>query len=231
MGCGPQSGTAVGNGKTVSLNLSGYEKTGATTQALTLASGIEIEAVYMAIDRVRLVPGEDCDGDDEIDLDGPFVAELTEGGIIGDVPSFATDEAAFCSVRVGYHRVEADKAPAGTPAEMIDLSLHVRGTLTDGTGFTVSSQRNDRFELDAREGTFALPAGGNLLFLAYEIGSWIDALGLSTLGPGPIVIDEDENSDALKAFEDAVEASALLFRDDDDDGQLGPDERVAPLAQ
>lgn len=60
------------------------------------------------------------------------------------------------------------------------------------------------------------------LLVAYELGGWIEALGLDTLAGPSIVIDEDQNADRLDAFEEAVKRSAELY--DDDDGELDPDD-------
>jgi hypothetical protein len=222
-GCGPQGGTDVGNGRTVKLELRGYEQPPLTgAQSITTQDGVFIEAVWVAIDRIRFVPAANCEeAETEIDIDGPFVADLVGQGVIGGGPMFAVGSDTFCELKVGFHTL--DTAVSGAPAELADRSIFVRGQRADGESFTVQSRLNERLELESKDATgFALPAGANPLLLAYEVGSWVQALDLDSLGVGPIVIDEDNNSDRLEPFEDAVKDSMRLFRDGDGDGDLDP---------
>ncbi|HHH27277.1 MAG TPA: hypothetical protein ENK57_02860 [Polyangiaceae bacterium] len=227
VGCGPQGGTDVGNGATVKLQLQAYEDPALTgTQSITTSSGVRVDAAWVAVDRIRFVPSTDCEeSETEIDVEGPFVADLVGAGVLGGPPRFPVTGDDFCELKVGFRELESGTEPAGTPPALVGLSMRVEGERADGTPFVVSSKMNDRLELEAKDGVpFTLPAGDNPLFIAFEIGSWINALALDGLGPGPLVIDANENSDRLAAFENAVEASIRLLRDADEDGELDLDE-------
>lgn len=236
--CGPEAGTAVGNGRSVSFELQGYEPTSLTdTQSITLPSGTRIDTLFMVVERLRLRPGTECeDGDDESDddesdVDGPLVADLLEGGVLGGAPSFTTEQGAFCRFRLTFHKLDISEAPAGTPPELSDLSIRMTGARSDDTSFTVESDFGDTFELDAKDGSFSLPPGDHPLLLGYELSSWITALDLDGLSADPIVISDDENKDRLDNFEDAVKASARLFRDDNGDGKLSLSESGNALTE
>jgi hypothetical protein len=229
-GCGPQGGTDVGNGRTVKLQLQAYEDPAFTSaQSITTASGVRIDAAWIAVDRLRFVPATDCEeATTEIDVEGPFVADLVGIGVLGGGPRFDVVSDTFCELRVGFHKLEPGTEPMGSPPALSDHSIVVEGVRTDGADFTVISDLNERIELEsADEAGFTLPPGESPLFLAYEIASWVDALGLDALGAGPIIVDESTNADRLEPFEDAVKESARLFRDADEDGALEADEVAA----
>lgn len=52
----------------------------------------------------------------------------------------------------------------------------------------------------------------------------IAALHLGSLGPAPIVVDDENNRARLQAFEAAVETSGAPLRDKNQDRSLSPDE-------
>jgi len=228
--CGPEAGTAVGNGRTISFELQGYEDTSSTaTQSITLSSGTRLDTVYMVVERLRLVPGTDCgaeedDNDDESDIDGPFVANLLEGGVLDGAPGFTTESESFCRFRLKFKELDIAEAPAETPAELADQSIRITGTRSDGIAFTVESAVSDTFKLDATGGSFKLQPGEHPFIVGYELSAWVSALALDTLNSDPIVINSRQNSDRLDVFEDAVKASARLFRDQNGDGELSATE-------
>lgn len=226
-GCGPQGGTDVGNGRTVTLQLQAYEEAAfAGSQSITTSGGTRIDAAWVAVDRLRFVPATDCEeAETEIDVEGPLVADLIGVGVLGGAPQFPVAADTFCEVRVGFHELEAGTEPASAPPELVGRSIRLEGAREDGTPFTVSSKLSERLELEASDdGGFSLPMGGNPLFIAFEIGRWVDALDLATLGPDPIVVDEDDNPDRLAAFDDAVKDSIRLLRDGDEDGEIDAEE-------
>lgn len=220
------TGTDVGNGRSVvELQSFGYEANAVTTRSLVLGSGTRIDQALVAIERVRLSPGTDCkEGPkSEIDAEGPFVSDLVGVGFLATPPRFEVDAGSYCALELGFHKLDA-VGTTGAPAELVGLSMLVRGVRADGVAFEIRSERSEEFELGAKGGAFALGEGVQPLILAYELSSWIDAAGLDTVAGDPIVISADENADRLDAFEEAVKESARLFRDRDRDGQLGDDE-------
>lgn len=220
------TGTDVGNGRSVvELQSFGYEATAVTTRSLVLGSGTRIDQALVAIERVRLSPGTDCEEGptSEIDAEGPFVSDLVGVGFLATPPRFEVDTGSYCAFELGLHKLDA-VGTTGAPAELVGLSVLVRGVRADGVSFEIRSERGEEFKLRATGGAFSLAEGEQPLILAYELSSWIDALDLDSLSGDPIVVSPDENSERLDAFEQAVEASARLFEDRDRDGRLGDDE-------
>lgn len=223
--CGPKAGTDVGNGASVSLDLRAYQAPpSAKPQSLTLADGVRIDELWMVVDQIRLRPGSSCSGNDsDVDVEGPLVADLLEGGVLGGPAAFPVQAGPFCELRVGFHKLEG-APPVGAPADLQGRSLLIRGARADGVPFLVQSELGDRFELKAKGGAFSLPEGRSPLFLAYELDAWMSALDLASIPGASVVVSKDENKDRLDAFELAVKQSARLFRDQDDDGALSPAE-------
>lgn len=224
--CGPCSGTDVGNGRTtVELQVEGYEAVAAGTQAMTLTSGARIDELYLVISKVRLQPGTSCDGEDDtaIDVEGPLVADLVGDRFVDGPVTFDTIASNFCGLRFSFQRLES-APPAGVPAALDGLSMLVTGERSDGVPFTIRSELAEQVELGSQGNPFPLDEGESILFLSYELSSWIDAAALDGLDGNPIVIDKDNNQDRLEAFEEAVKESSQLFEDRDGDGELGEGE-------
>lgn len=227
------SGTDVGNGRT-RLNLRGYElPPGSSAQSLTLANGTRIDSLHVAIERVRLQPGNACENDDaQIDLDRVLVADLVGVGALNppEQREWQTVGNTFCELRIDFHKLESGEAvPAGTPPELVDRTIRMVGVRQDGVPFLVESDMGERLELEAKNGTFTLPEAESFIILAFELSSWLNALDLGSLGSGPITVNKDVNQDRLELFEAAVRNSMRLFRDGDGNDDLSPDETTPGL--
>lgn len=220
---GPKSGTVVGNGAQVQVNLSSYDER-VTTKSLDLEDGGTIDELLVAVRRIRFTPGTSCEDveDEADDIAGPIVADLVNPGAVSGGTTGEIVAGPFCRLRIEFH-VAGD---GEVPPDLAGASILVRGRRADGASYTVRSRLGDRFELDAEDEPFQVPEGPSSLHLAFAIGASMNALDLDTLGPAPITIDDDENSDRLAAFEDAMKDAARLFRDDDGDGLLSPDEHA-----
>lgn len=213
----------VGNGADVQIHMSGYDERGSDT-SLALADGVIIEELLVAVRRIRFTPGSACEEveDEQVDLEGPFTADLAGDGVLGTTPVFTAAAGSFCRVRLEYH-VAGD---GQVPADLAGASIFVRGTRADGVPFTVRSRVGDRVEIESDDGGFTLPAGTHPLHLAFAVGGPVAALSLDSLGAGPITIDDDENADQLDRFEEEMVEAIRLFRDADGDGRLSIEERA-----
>ncbi len=224
--CGPRGGTDVGNGATVTFDLSGYEKAqGTGQQALILSSGVQIDEVWVAVERFQLVGGPACDDDSgtETTFEGPIIANLLDDDP-GMTSPIAITPGDYCRLRLELHEVAADELPVGAPPALAGAALLMRGRRSDGTTFEVRSRQNVEFRLDAQGDAPIVLRGDSPLIVGFELGSLVEALSLPSLPAGPIVIDESQNVDRLNDLNRALRKAATLFRDDDDDGKLSPDE-------
>lgn len=228
-GCG---GTDVGNGRSIKLELQGYEDPAFTqSQSLTLESGVHIESLFVSVDRISFEPavnGSCADRPEleDVDLPGPVVANLVGEGVLGGAPVLSDQDAALCEFEFRYQPLELADAPEGTPAALDGLSLRMTGERADGSAFVVESRLGEELELEARDGVpFGVEEGNNAMLLSFELSTWVEALALDGL-TGPVLINEDENQDRLERFEEAVKRSARLLRDVDGDGDVDIDERA-----
>jgi hypothetical protein len=232
--CGPRGGTDVGNGATVSFDLSGYEAktpidttdaTGSQKQAITLTTGDTVDEVWIAVERFQLQPGATCSGADTTatTYDGPLIVNLLDGNPMAS-DKIAIQSGSYCRLRLELHEVDATELPAGAPQELAGASLLMRGHRADGVPFTVRSRQHVEFRLDAGSGGAFVLEGDNPLIVGFELGSMVRALDLGPLGTLPIVIDDKTNVDRLNGLDKALRSAATLFRDEDEDGELGEDE-------
>jgi hypothetical protein len=230
LSCGPRGGPDVGNGATVSFDLSGYEApvpTGTASpgqQAIVLRSGVHVDEVWVAVEKFHLVEATVCDdgADEETDFEGPIIANLVDQ-TPGTSSPVAIVPGSYCRLELELHEVAADELPAGAPAELAGAALFIRGTRSDGRPFTVRSKQKVDFRLEASDAPIPI-SGDNPLIVGIELGAMMTALDLGTLTDDPIVIDETTNPDRLAALEQALREAARLFRDDDDDGTLSDTE-------
>lgn len=227
--CGPRSGTDVGNGATASVDLHAYKKApAAKAQSLSLASGARVDGAWMSLAALRLLPGASCGPatDAPVHVPGPFVADLLGDGVLGGAASFALAPGVFCGMRAEFAPLSAASLPAGAPAELGDASVAVWGARADGVPFLVRSNMSDPMDLRALGAAFAVAAGSNPYWLAYDVEPWIGALGLETLSGATLLVDATTNADRLAPFELAVKTSARLFRDANQDGQFTDDDHA-----
>ena len=227
---GPQDGTDVGNGFT-SLEARGYDALGGAPRGLDLDGGVRVDELWVSLDRLRFRPSTDCSGlDERVDLEGPFVAELIEGGFADGPVTLELAPGPFCGFRTEFRKLTEADAPASAPPELVGASVFARGTTADGLPFAVTSRQTQNVQLGARDGSFELGANESLV-LAVDVGRWLSALRLDqppTGKPeGPIVIDDQQNADELREFEQSAASSAKLYRDADGDHALGAEERAA----
>lgn len=226
---GPQSGTDVGNGATVALNLQGWvDPNRPQKQSLTLSDGARVDELYLVVVDARLQPGASCaSSDQEVDVKGPLVADLLGGGIVSGRVTFPVTPGPFCRFHLAFAKLEKDQVPPGTPPALVGSSILMRGARADGVPFEVLADFGDEIELEAKNGSFVLPKGTSALILGFEIGSWMDALDLGTLAGNPIVVSPDVNKDRLDALHEVVKTSERLFKDQDDDGKLSAAEEAS----
>ncbi|HVY46800.1 MAG TPA: hypothetical protein VHB21_13025 [Minicystis sp.] len=221
-GCpGPKSGTDVGNGATVSVKLRAFEPPAARAQALALADGARIDALYMVVENLVLSP---CDGGDDLGVDGPVVADLLTGRVVAGTSSFDVASGAYCGFKLTFAKLDPEHVPAGTPPGLADRSILVQGRRADGVPFVVASPLGVEVELAPTRSSFTISRGEDPLFLAFDVTPWMAALDLAGSTADPILVDDQHDTQRLEAFDAAVTLSAHLFRDENADGELSPGE-------
>jgi hypothetical protein len=217
----------VGNGATVTFDARAFErKPKAQERSLVLESGDRVDELWVVVEKFRLGRTGACEGDadvEDIAAEGPFVAEILEGGILGALPTAEVAPGAYCRLRLDLHELREDEIPAGAPADLAGYAVLVRGARADGVPFVVRSKQGVEFRLDAKSESFEVSDGVPFL-LGVELGALIDSLELATLEGPSIVIDPESNEQALSNFRDALRESMRLFEDRDGDGALSETE-------
>jgi hypothetical protein len=194
-------------------------------EATALASGADVDQIWVSTAKFRLTPGLDCTSPDpKIDVPGPAFADLVGPGFVGSEPTFQTNVGAFCKLQFEFARAEKGALPASAPPELDDASLFLRGHRADGVVFTVRSRSTHAVRLDASDGSFFLDATDGALIVGFDVSQAVAALQLDQFGEDPIVFDENSHAEQLEAFEDALRTGSKLFKDDDEDGKLSDQE-------
>ncbi len=198
VGCDPGGqGTDSGNAFQAALTVAG--EGALVTGARDVAS---ITSAELYLTEVELKPCADGGEDEEIDYEGEYTADLLGGTSLGAV-DLGIDS--VCSVET-----EADP-PSGP-------TIRIEGTSTGGSPFLIQSEETWEWEIESE---VALQQDVlNQLFLLFDLDQWLDGVDpdLGTPGgDGVILIDHDNNSDLLDAFEENVELTGSLEEDDDGD--------------
>lgn len=227
--CRATTGTDVGNGVVISLDMTGYEAPPAAgAKAIQLSSGVMVDELWVVTSRFRFHQGSDCSVDEnEVDVLGPLVADLAGRGFVGGPRDINRKSGSYCRLKLEFAPIQAKDIPAGAPMDLADASILMRGRRSDGTPFVVRSRLGGELKLDPKSATFDIPQGQESLIIGFEIGAMTKALALDTLKGNPILVDDANNKAALQDFEAAVKAAGGLYRDGNDDGALEPAERAS----
>lgn len=232
----PTGGTDIGNGiVAVQLDLQGYDGR-AVPRRLDMVTGDRIDEAMIAIERLRLEPGDACADEAEEekeaeeredDVVGPILADLAGEGVQGGPLGFDVAASSFCELRLDLHASD----------QLDGAAVRLRGARADGVPFVVHSEEEGELSLRSRGEPFSLMAGDAAVLLAFDLGAWVEAIDLGSLEPGPdgvIRIAEDSGDDevqaALQRFDDAVRASVRVVRDGDGDAVLDAEEQDETLA-
>jgi hypothetical protein len=237
LSCGPKGGTDVGNGATptVSFNLRAVEDGEGSSLAhvVKLKNGVEIDAVWIAVEHFELRAGEDCGGEvgDNVTYEGRAIANLLTAGVAGDRPVFDVAPGPYCRLRLKLHKVKSNDVPADAPAALAGNSILISGRRADGVPFTVASKQNVNFRLDASDGFFDIE-GDQPFILAFSLVSMIDSLDLDSFdGTTPIVIDDASEPQVVNDFDRALREAVTLHRDNNADGALSAEEGSTRVAE
>ena len=163
-----------------------------------------------------------------------MLAELVSRRTIGLDSVLSLPRTRYCGLDVGLSRAGGG---AGVPS-LEGHSVLVRGRRDDGVRFLIRTRRRALVTLIARDPKGLSFAGSRArLFLAVDLGRWMDGIDLSSLVPGRgrngiIRIDERSHRELLQRFEDNLQAGFALCREEDDDSipsprECAPDHRLA----
>lgn len=200
----------------------------------TSTPATRIDAVWLGIRDVRLRRIGACSRPAPHALaDGSFTAELVSARLDGLPGALATDAGRYCSLALGFRRVDNDVT--GMPDALRGATILIQGRRADGTPFVLRSRRvlAPRLRSLDRQG-IALTDPLTALIISVDLARWFKEVDLSLAEPGepgaPIRIDESNNRALLERFHQNLRPGFALFLDRDRDGALDADERAAPVA-
>ena len=207
--------TDVGNPQIeTEIEVNGYESD--APDALTLDNGLEVDSVFVKLNRFHLDRSQDCD-DTAADFQGVVLVDVLNGTSSAPV-RIDKDAGEFCRLRLQFTTDAVD----GQPSELVDNSIVVIGRRLDDSPFLVTAPLTDELSLT---GTFTLDEGSHLLQVGFFLNEWLDD---DLLGDNATLNPEHP---AYETFRSNVSTSARLFHDANRDGQLDSDEIAVSIAQ
>lgn len=230
-----QHSTGANDAAAVELAIAGYSSSSSVALGGASTAGqVQIEHAYLSVRDLRFRPADGCDQAGRATVvTGPLLAELVGRHSTGLDGPLSLPRTRHCRVDVRLLR-----ADGGTGvASLEDHTVLLRGRRDDGVAIMIRSRRRDLIQLIARPPNgFAVPARARL-FLAVDLGRWMDGIDLSTLVPGRgrkgiIRIDERSHRELLRRFESNLASGLALCLDEDDDSipsprECSPDRRLA----
>ncbi len=230
-------GTDVGNPQDepeedaeVELHFSGYEQT--TSNALVLEERTRIDSAWIVLDEFQFQQSSNCGEDGERNVTEPLVIDLLAGEPTYEPPFFIKQVGEYCRLDIGFARVGADQLPRSAPERLADHAIVVEGERADGVAFSIQGDFDDRLHLTGALQSFELEEGRQSLIVGFALNAWIDEGELGDIeDEDPIVIDSANHRELLDDFYKEVKRSAGLFRDENDNAKLDPDEQRDSMAE
>jgi hypothetical protein len=137
--------------------------------------------------------------------------------------AFETGVSDYCAIRL-----LVTPSSEAEPAELANLSVHVRGTRSDDVPFEIRSALELDIELRA-------PSGARFdarhFAVGFDLAAWftgVDVQGASET-EGIALVDSSSNAAVLSVFETNTSVTVALYEDADRDGLLDDDE-LTPVA-
>lgn len=196
---------------------------------LALEDGLQIEEVWLTVDRVGLRPRGECNRKAAMSEAGLVAVELLgEEGVPAVVSNRASG--AYCGFDIELAPLPERERGAGTPEALAGRSVLIRGEVDDGPQFELRDTNEFNLALGRPEGTFTVDADSRSYLLTFVLEHWVEAGDLRNLEGESVTIDRDRHADLLVDFREAFRESAYLFRDANADGRLQADERGVLLA-
>jgi hypothetical protein len=222
-------GTSVGNPPGVEaseVKLSVVRSDDIKAMVHALGSRFTIDEAWIALGDIELLDSGRCaksdDEDEEIDFRGPSAADLLAGMVYPMTPHWRQmADQEYCALRVS---VRASEQPIeGTPAELQQYGVFVRGTRGDGTPFEVRTEVDEALKLAATgKQDFTLEGGPVGLLIAFNVSSWINAslLDQAEVKNGVIEANKSQNAAIAESARKAIPMSARLVKDKNRNGVL-----------
>ena len=219
------SGTDVGNPSVdvrAALVAVDFPEEGASEPGSARA---RIQQAWISVDRIRMRPASNCEGDAELELEGPFALDLFAEDQPEQLAGLAFAATDYC--RFEFRWAPEDDPIGGAPEELSGASLFLAGEKQDGTAFVVRSTRNDELRLRAVDNAFTVDQSTTHLFLTFtgtELFSNVSFAEAEVDEDGVVRIEPGSNEELLDAFEASLEETVRLFEDTDSDGRLSDSE-------
>lgn len=194
---------------------------------------VRVESAWVMGERFRLIDSQACSEEAPVDHAESYMFKVMERQ--AEALEFRKKRGSFCQLGLSLDPVHAQKLPAGAPLELTGASVVMRGErVSDGAPLRVVLRSADRLKLEAVGGSFSLTQREAAdMTISFDTSLWWDEqlLEEAVVEPtGELWVDSEHNKELHDALLASMRSGAELYLDADEDGELSPAERAAPLA-
>jgi len=202
-----------------------YNAYSTNPQQVALLAGdpdeIVVDTAWLVLGDVGFVPSDMCDPEAPTELHAPGL------GVGDHAPAGAPETpltlaaGSYCGMHLPF--VRAVTAPSNAPADLVNHSALIEGTLADGRAFRITSAFEGDLFLAATDADFEMSAAEPRALVAFDVATWLGALnwaGATADSNGVVLVDDANNSALLQTFEQNLARGTALYRDPDGAGQV-----------
>lgn len=191
-------------------------KSGALTQGLALANGIQVDRIRIVVKKLELeaANGKESEEGDDVEVEaGPFLIDLAGAALDGGIHEVLTAQVPpgeYREVKFQIHPLEEKEAQSNAAFQELlakKASILVDGTV-DQAAFAFASGLDEEQKLESK---VSIGASANGLTLNIDPSGWFTASGGSRLDP--------RQESARSAIEANIKRSIDAYDDDDEDGE------------
>jgi hypothetical protein len=139
-----------------------------------------------------------------------------------NVTLFQLAAGTYCSLDLPFVLASSSALGGDAPAELVQHSMLIEGTLADGSTFSILSDATPTVHLVADTGSFEITKEQPNILIAFDVATWLSGLdwASATRTLGTVQISATENVALLAQFEANLAQGVALYRDADGDGKL-----------
>lgn len=220
---GCSSGTETGNPSfQAELSYTAYSSQPLQVSVREPGTPAVVDSAWLDLASVALVTAGTCAAATPLTATIPALGVGDHAGGKHNVTLFQLAPGTYCSLDLPFVLADSSALGGDAPAELVDHSMLIEGTLADGATFSILSSATPTVHLVADTGSFEITKAQSKVLIAFDVAAWLSELDWThaTRQLDAVRISDTENPNLLAQFEAQLALGVALYRDADGDGKL-----------